>query len=143
MTVENGFITRIKIGSFNLRFGQEKRYERTIRSLEDQGYLQSANHNRSKQDKTKWYTINYEKLAELDESYKDNVPSSARQIDELEKTNSITETDNVSVDTGQIDKLQSTECQRSVTICTNHYQRLLQRLTQRLTQRINILPSHC
>ena len=91
-------------------FWSGKTIERTIRSLEEQGYLLSANYNRSKQDKTKWYSINYEKLTELDESYKDNVPSSARHIDKLEKTKSITETDNQSADTGQIDKLQTTEC---------------------------------
>ena len=108
-------------------FWSGKTVERTIRSLEDLGFLQSANHNRSKQDKTKWYTINYEKLAQLDESYKDNVPSSARQIDELEKTNSITETDNVSVDTGQIDKRQSTEC---TTECDNLHQPLPESTTE-------------
>ena len=59
-------------------FWSGKTIERTIRSLEEQGYLLSANYNRSKQDKTKWYSINYEKLAELDESFKDNLSSSTR-----------------------------------------------------------------
>ena len=91
-------------------FWSGKTVERTIRSLEDQGYLLSANYNRSKQDKTKWYSINYEKLAELDESFKDNMSSSTRQIEEPEKTKSITKTDNQFDVKGQIDELKSTVC---------------------------------
>ncbi|MBI0580693.1 conserved phage C-terminal domain-containing protein [Neobacillus cucumis] len=40
--------------------------KRTIRSLEDQGLLLSGNWNRSKMDHTKWYTIDYERLATLE-----------------------------------------------------------------------------
>ncbi|MBM7583541.1 putative phage protein (TIGR02220 family) [Bacillus pakistanensis] len=39
---------------------------RTINSLEKQGYVVSANWNRSKMDKTKWYRIDYEKLEGLE-----------------------------------------------------------------------------
>ncbi|WP_286228527.1 hypothetical protein [Neobacillus mesonae] len=42
--------------------------KRTIQSLESQGYLISANWNRPKMDKTKWYTINYEKVKVLKET---------------------------------------------------------------------------
>jgi hypothetical protein len=45
-----------------LPFWSESTIKRTIKSLEDQGYLLSANFNRCKMDKTKWYTIVYEKL---------------------------------------------------------------------------------
>ena len=114
-------------------FWSGKTVERTIRSLEDQGYLQSANHNRTKQDKTKWYTINYEKLAELDESFKDNVPSSVRHFDELEKTKSITEKDNQLDATVQIDELKSTEC---LTESDNLYQPLPE-ITTKITTKIN------
>jgi uncharacterized phage protein (TIGR02220 family) len=41
--------------------------KRTFRSLEMMGYLLSENWNRMKMDKTKWYSINYEKLQDLDE----------------------------------------------------------------------------
>ena len=47
-------------------FWSESTIKRTIKSLEDQGYLLSANFNRFKMDKTKWYTINYEKLDGLE-----------------------------------------------------------------------------
>ena len=114
-------------------FWSGKTVERTIRSLEDQGYLLSANYNRSKQDKTKWYTINYEKLAELDESYKDNMPSSARHIDELEKTKSITKTDNQFDAKGQIDELKSTVC---LTESDNLYQPLPEITTKTNTESI-------
>jgi uncharacterized phage protein (TIGR02220 family) len=49
-----------------LPFWSESTIKRTIKSLEDQGYLVSANWNRSKMDKTKWYAIEYEKLEELE-----------------------------------------------------------------------------
>src|SRR3954454_13506450 len=49
-----------------LPFWSESTIKRSIKSLEDQGYLLSANYNRLKMDKTKWYSINYEKLAELE-----------------------------------------------------------------------------
>lgn len=42
---------------------------RTIRSLEEKGLLISGNFNASKMDKTKWYTIDYQKLEELDVSF--------------------------------------------------------------------------
>ncbi|AND38369.1 conserved phage C-terminal domain-containing protein [Cytobacillus oceanisediminis] len=46
-----------------MTFWSETTIKRTIRSLEDQGFLISGNFNFSKMDKTKWYTIDYEKLA--------------------------------------------------------------------------------
>jgi uncharacterized phage protein (TIGR02220 family) len=49
-----------------LPFWSESTIKRSIKSLEEQGYLLSANYNRLKMDKTKWYSINYEKLAELE-----------------------------------------------------------------------------
>ena len=39
-----------------LPFWSESTIKRTIKSLEDQGYLISANFNRFKMDKTKWYS---------------------------------------------------------------------------------------
>ena len=47
-------------------FWSESTIKRTIKSLEDQGYLLSANYNRLKMDKTKWYSIDYEKLNQLE-----------------------------------------------------------------------------
>lgn len=40
--------------------------KRAFTSLEKQGYLISANYNKAGFDKTKWYRINYEKLAETE-----------------------------------------------------------------------------
>jgi uncharacterized phage protein (TIGR02220 family) len=42
--------------------------KRTILSLEMKGLLLSANFNAMKMDKTKWYSIDYEKLQELEDS---------------------------------------------------------------------------
>ena len=49
-----------------LPFWSESTIKRTIRSLEDQGYLLSGNFNQLKIDKTKWYTIDYERLETLE-----------------------------------------------------------------------------
>ncbi|WP_071394807.1 conserved phage C-terminal domain-containing protein [Bacillus tuaregi] len=47
-------------------FWSESTIKRTIKSLEEQGYVISANFNRFKMDKTKWYTIDYEKVEALE-----------------------------------------------------------------------------
>lgn len=56
-----------------LPFWSESTIKRTIRSLEDQGFLISENWNQMKMDKTKWYTIDYERVEELEEP--DSEPS--------------------------------------------------------------------
>jgi len=43
-------------------FWSVRTIKRTIRKLEKEGYLISANFNKNPFDKTKWYRINYEKL---------------------------------------------------------------------------------
>ena len=48
-------------------FWSEKTIMRTFLALEEEGYVVSANYNRMKYDKTKWYSIDYDKLAEIEE----------------------------------------------------------------------------
>ena len=55
-------------------FWSEKTIMRTFLALEEEGYVVSANYNRMKIDKTKWYTIDYDKLAEIEEDLV-NVPA--------------------------------------------------------------------
>ena len=50
-----------------LPFWSVSTIKRTINSLERQGYLISGNWNVVKLDQTKWYTIDYQKLEELEE----------------------------------------------------------------------------
>jgi uncharacterized phage protein (TIGR02220 family) len=47
-------------------FWSESTVKRTIKSLEDKGYVISGNFNQHKMDKTKWYSINYEMLEALE-----------------------------------------------------------------------------
>jgi uncharacterized phage protein (TIGR02220 family) len=61
-------------------FWSESTIKRTIKSLEEHGYLLSANYNRLKMDKTKWYSIDYEKLAELESDARAFLESSTGQI---------------------------------------------------------------
>ena len=55
-------------------FWSEKTIMRTFLALEKEGYVVSANYNRMKIDKTKWYSIDYDKLAEMEEDLV-NVPA--------------------------------------------------------------------
>ncbi len=45
---------------------------RAIKKLEDEGVVLSSNFNKSKMDKTKWYSINYEKLHSLCDAFVDD-----------------------------------------------------------------------
>ena len=47
-------------------FWSERTIVRIFKSLEENGYLISANFNRTKMDKTKWYTIDYDKLSQFE-----------------------------------------------------------------------------
>ncbi|MEH7159157.1 hypothetical protein [Neobacillus drentensis] len=51
-----------------LPFWSVSTIKRTILSLETKGLLLSANFNAMKMDKTKWYSIDYEKLQEYEDS---------------------------------------------------------------------------
>lgn len=66
---------------------------RTIRSLEEMGFLISANFNASKMDKTKWYTIDYKKIAELEASL--GIEHRVSQAEEMNITDWDSEDDNV------------------------------------------------
>lgn len=48
-----------------LPFWSADTIKRVIRKLEKVGYLYSANYNRIQMDKTKWYSMNYEKVEEI------------------------------------------------------------------------------
>ncbi|EWG12918.1 conserved phage C-terminal domain-containing protein [Cytobacillus firmus] len=66
---------------------------RTIRSLEEMGFLISANFNSSKMDKTKWYTIDYKKIAELEASL--GIEHRVSKVEEMNITDCDPEDDNV------------------------------------------------
>lgn len=48
------------------RFWSESTIKRTFKNLEKQGLILTANFNKKNFDKTKWYSINYDKLQELE-----------------------------------------------------------------------------
>lgn len=49
-----------------LPFLSEKTIARTMLALEKEGYIFTATYNQHKMDRTKWYTINYEKVREFE-----------------------------------------------------------------------------
>ena len=48
-----------------LPFFSESTIKRALKNLEDKGIIITGNYNKLKMDRTKWYSINYEKLDEL------------------------------------------------------------------------------
>ena len=67
-------------------FWSETTIKRTIRSLEVKGYLRTANFNKLKLDKTKWYSIDYDKMSELEENMQGNVNPSEGQVDSSDQS---------------------------------------------------------
>lgn len=53
----------------NFPFWHPSKIQRIFKSLENKGILLSANHNNAGFDKTKWYSIDYEKLQEMANDY--------------------------------------------------------------------------
>ncbi|MCH6265342.1 conserved phage C-terminal domain-containing protein [Neobacillus citreus] len=80
-----------------LPFWSESTIKRAIHSLEKQGLLLSGNWNRSKMDKTKWYTIDYQRLEELTESEPMN-PSEEPQSADHETAATETDPNHTQVD---------------------------------------------
>ena len=50
------------------------------------GYLRTANFNKLKLDKTKWYSIDYDKMSELEENMQGNVNPSEGQVDSSDQS---------------------------------------------------------
>lgn len=53
----------------NFPFWHPSKIQRLFKSLENKGLLLSANHNSAGFDKTKWYSIDYEKLQKMTDDY--------------------------------------------------------------------------
>lgn len=90
-------------------FWSERTIKRSIKSLEEQGYLLSANYNRLKMDKTKWYSIDYEKLAELESDARAFLESSTGQIGTIAVPSCPIEEDKVTQAIPEITTENSTE----------------------------------
>jgi hypothetical protein len=71
-------------------FWSEMTIKRSILNLEKQGILLSANWNALKMDKTKWYTIDYEKIAQLELSLLDPSKDSREKSDQDQHSKSTT-----------------------------------------------------
>ncbi len=69
----------------NFPFWSDKTIRRTVFNLETIGVLLSANHNSDKRDRTKWYSIDYERLDEICENKKNASgqvdPNASGQVD--------------------------------------------------------------
>ena len=80
----------------------EKTLQRYLRSLEDMGLLVTANYNKAKFDRTKWYTIDYTSLDNLGKRMGLKVPmigtDSPNGMGLKQPTNTIDYTDNTTLD---------------------------------------------
>src|SRR4051794_14623443 len=97
-------------------FWSESTIKRSIKSLEEQGYLLSANYNRLKMDKTKWYSIDYEKLAELESDARVFQEPSTGQIESTLDPKCHLEEDSVTQAIPEITTENSTETTTSKSI---------------------------
>lgn len=66
-------------------FWSESTVKRALLSLERQGLMMSANYNRDPRDQSKWYSINYDILAEIEQQ--NRVNDASGQFDPMEQTN--------------------------------------------------------
>ncbi|MBB6218215.1 hypothetical protein HNQ80_004355 [Anaerosolibacter carboniphilus] len=74
ISISNNFIDGKRWTYQSIRDIQEKAFpfwsistiNRAIKALLDEGYIIEGNHNDAKYDKTRWFTLNFERLAELD-----------------------------------------------------------------------------
>lgn len=75
----------------NFPFWHPSKIQRIFKSLENKGLLLSANHNNASFDKTKWYTIDYEKLQKMADEYERKIPSLKNEQSLLENEQSLLE----------------------------------------------------
>ena len=67
----------------NFQYWSEKTIQRTFTRLENKGIVISANYNKSGIDKTKWYTIDYDKLEEIVNLYREEHDNLSRRNDNM------------------------------------------------------------
>jgi len=79
-------------------FWSEKTLRRIITSLENNDLIETSNQNQRKFDKTKWYTINYEKIMTLSEG-----ANRSGQLDQTHGQNDHMDMDNLTAPTGHND----------------------------------------
>ena len=119
----------------SIRVWQEKDFDylsvdtvkRTFSKLEKAGYLLVGNYNKDPRDKTKWYTINDNKLEELYLELNQRKQEKEREILEQASKSAMPNAlgQNAPMEEGKIN-------QCIMATCMNHYQRLLQIIHQRL-----------
>ncbi|KYD24588.1 DnaD domain-containing protein [Parageobacillus toebii] len=97
-------------------FWSESTIRRIITKLEKIGIIVAANLNRSKIDKTKWYRIDYEKLAELTQE----TPSDQDEQTTVQDDVSTAQNDQTTVQNEQsTDEIDSPSVQNEQSICSN------------------------
>ena len=90
----------------NFQYWSEKTIQRTFTRLENKGIVISANYNKSGIDKTKWYTIDYDKLEEIVNLYREEHDNLSQQHDNLsqQQDNMSTRQDKMTCPSGQSDR---------------------------------------
>ena len=83
----------------NFQYWSEKTIQRTFTRLENKGIVISANFNKSGIDKTKWYTIDYDKLEEIVNLYREEHDNLSQRQDNMS-----TRQDKMTCPSGQSDR---------------------------------------
>lgn len=83
----------------NFQYWSEKTIQRTFTRLENKGIVISSNYNKSGIDKTKWYTIDYDKLEEIVNLYREEQDNLSQRNDNMS-----TRQDKMTCPSGQSDR---------------------------------------
>ena len=91
-------------------FWSEKTIRRTLASLQEKNLIVAENHNANKFDQTKWYTLNYDALSDLEKSMQapsgESRANPSGQNDHIEETPNKTrsgQSDHIELPKGEID----------------------------------------
>lgn len=108
----------------NFSYWSEKTVKRIFKKLEDRNLIITGNYNKKGYDRTKWYTINYEKLESLQNSkkepenlentHKDKMTQWDKNIEKSLTSLENTHKDNLSLSSGQNDPMHRDKMTRPI-----------------------------
>lgn len=67
--MENGYTILLKHGTSSLVIGPLNTSKEDVQSLEEDGLIISGSYNKASFDKTKWYSIDYDKVFQIDAKF--------------------------------------------------------------------------
>jgi hypothetical protein len=91
----------------------DKTIQRIFESLDKKGLILIGNNNKKSWDHTNWYSINYEKLAEIENSNQNTCPIDEDKLTISAETNCLDDQDKLTKGSGQIDQSNTLDFPKS------------------------------